>query len=708
MSNMPSPKSLIAIISLGAVLGAAVVDFGRTAPGPLMAAHARIDGLADSGSCSDCHGGWTSNMTKSCLECHELIDIHIESGIGLHGNIDLKAVQKCAACHSEHHGETFMAVNDLSFARAGVPDRLEFDHEMIGWEMYGAHLALECTECHINANETVVPEGEHRYLGTSQSCVTCHEDVHEGTLQTDCVSCHSQESFDNHAYRGHDEFLPLIGGHSTVSCRECHAAGSTHSLEAHRGPAAQRPDARACSECHDVPHKRWFVNGAAGRNGVKAPAQLTGMAANVLCSDCHKPHHVTFQDDSELLTHEQHAASLFLLDEPHHEVSCDACHDPTLTYTERYPGRKQEQCIACHDDIHRGQFDGLAFASTETFPGGDVDEAGCLVCHAKTHFAPTTFDVFAHEDTDLPLEGAHVETDCNACHELDAQGTRVFHGVEHTCESCHEDSHLGFFDARLAQNPPVPFHGDCARCHDPNGFSPVDPADFDHHFWTGYPLEGAHAQTDCATCHEPSDEPDVTGRSLGRVSEVYGEVQGCFTCHDDVHEGLFDRKEVPARVEGRKDCARCHTPTSFRELPHGFEHGTWTGWELKDSHAEADCTACHAPLRRPDEIGRTWGRAAGRECSACHQSPHGDQFDVPFKKECTECHQSARAFSVLRFNHDLDSRFPLDDAHEEVACKECHKLDTEAGFIRYRPLPMECVDCHGVHESVLRRRRRNR
>ncbi|MEM6674908.1 MAG: cytochrome c3 family protein [Planctomycetota bacterium] len=703
--ELPSPKILIAIMSLGVVLGAAVVDFGRTAPGTIIAAHGRIDGLAE--SCSDCHGGWTTTMAESCLECHEMIGVHIEERMGVHGTIDQEGVMSCNVCHSEHHGETFLAVSDVSFARAGIPDRLEFDHEIVGWLMEGKHLELDCAECHEFCELDVVPAGEHRYLGLNPTCATCHEDVHEGAFRNDCIICHVQSSFDEHHFVDHDDYLDLVGGHAGISCRECHAKDSSHSLEILRGPENRRPDSRSCAACHDVPHEESFVVEAALTAGVADPASLIGPEAHVLCSDCHEPHHLSFQDDAESMSPEQHAASGFVLDRPHHEVSCDECHVPDLPYADRYPGRDQDTCASCHEDVHEGQFDGLEFLAVADFVGGLVDEQGCLTCHARTHFEPTNFGVEAHADTDLPLEGTHAEIECAECHAADASGLQAFSGIDHTCDSCHEDAHLGFFDELLEANPPVPFHGDCARCHDATGFSPIPAETFDHEFWTGYPLIGAHAVTECTTCHQPSDTPDATGRTLGRVSEVYGEVQGCVTCHDDVHEGLFDRDGVEFTVGGREDCARCHAPTSFRDLPFGFEHGTWTGWELEDAHAEADCADCHEPMRRPDELGRTWGRALGRECSACHQddSPHGDQFDVaPEPRECSKCHQSSREFKQLVFSHTLDSKFPLEGAHQEVECAGCHKPDEVTGVTVYIPLGTECVDCHGVHESALRRR----
>ncbi len=722
----PSPKTLIAVLSFAAVISAAVVDFGRTAPGELMAAHSRIDGLSDENSCSQCHGGWTSSMTSSCLECHELIDVHLEHDLGLHGMLDPTVAENCAACHSEHHGANFAAVNDLSFARAGVHDPSAFEHRLIGWAMEGAHLELECNLCHEHSEATVVPQGEHRFLGLRQDCASCHEDVHEGAYRSSCIDCHNQHSFEDQHLTGHHSFLDLVGGHAGLTCAECHAEDSTHSLAALRGPASERPTDRSCSSCHDVPHSESFVLNAAAASGVAQAATRTGIAANQLCAHCHTPGHTSFADDAEEMSAALHAASGFPLAHPHDAQACADCHTPGLEYAERYPGRDADTCSACHDDVHMGQFEGQSFPAAEiqrhgeliAFLGGSVDERGCLVCHERTHFAPHTFGVEAHAGTDLPLEGAHLESECVDCHQpLDAlEGATQFHGLEHRCEACHFDAHDGFFDEILAAHPAGPdepkalTHGDCARCHDAASFSTAhlvgSEIEFDHTFWTGYELTGAHGAAECTACHTPTAEPDGSGRQFGVVADIYGSVTGCASCHDDVHEGQFDQRRHPQTIDGRSDCARCHTTASFRDQPHGFDHGRWTGWKLADAHAETDCASCHTPLRRPDEFGRTWKRAAGTGCASCHETPHGDQFDKPRAKACVKCHESAASFRELSFDHDLESRFPLDEAHEAVACADCHKPEDETELIRYRPLSTECVDCHGVHEKALRRRRK--
>ena len=66
----------------------------------------------------------------------------------------------------------------------------------------------------------------------------------------------------------------------------------------------------------------------------------------------------------------------------------------------------------------------------------------------------------------------------------------------------------------------------------------------------------------------------------------------------------------------------------------------------------------------------------------------------------------------MTFDHEKDARFPLGEAHRDVACAACHTGTIEAGgekLVRYRPLKMECSDCHGVVERpVLRRGGRNK
>lgn len=686
----------LALCSLGAVALLALVDLERKAPGPLTSVHGREEALAGQSGCNACHGGWFSTMTTSCLECHADVTQQIDEGRGTHGLVEKTKAEQCSLCHSEHHGPNFAIVNRQSFALVGVPDPNAFDHALVGFEMDGKHLDLKCAECHLHAEDVVLEKGARRYMGLDQDCASCHTDVHEGRMVVSCASCHGQTQWDGLHSLGHEKQLPLVGGHGDVGCRTCHAENTSHSLEALGAGIAQRAP-RTCVECHESPHAPEFV---------AASAHDLAQSATMVCLACHAAEHTTFRGEHLTLTSEEHARSGFSLDVPHDIAKCAQCHDTGLeTFEERYPGRSNDTCSACHADPHGGQF------QTGPFAGGD-----CTACHEKLHFTPHAFTFEDHDLSALPLTGAHARTECNECHVVPAEkAPRVFRGLATHCEGCHADAHEGFFDAafELAAPPPA---GECAACHDTENFTAVPESSFDHGRWTGFSVLGAHAQSSCEICHVPAPEPDDFGRTFGRVSAKFGEVAGCVTCHQDPHAGQFDRAGLPHVLDGRADCARCHDEVSFRSFTRGFDHALWTGFALVEEHAEASCSQCHAQLKKPDAVGRTWGRSRGSACSDCHADPHGRQFAEPvpaaaevthveLRTDCARCHV-ADAPDFLDFDHDLDSRFPLSDAHVQLDCAACHLPVVQGGLemVRYKPLGTQCVDCHGVHEEVLLRR----
>jgi len=685
-----SPRLWIALLSLLAVVSVAVVDMGRTAPGPLTTVHQREQDLRGRGGCAECHGGWTGTMTSACLDCHGVIGEQIEQGAGLHGMLDPRNARVCALCHSEHHGTSFALVNRRSFALAGIPDPEAFDHESIGWAMDGEHLELECSECHANAELSVLPAGEVRFLGLDRDCSTCHEDPHEGAMVLECAQCHGQAVREDLHSVDHDELLPLLGGHADVTCRECHAEDSPRSLEALVGSLGElRP--RRCQACHESPHGHKFS---------QRVAYLASVPTGASCAVCHEAEHESFRDEELELTAEQHACSGFPLGIPHDELSCEDCHASELDeFTARYPGRRANDCRQCHEDPHGGQF-----------AKGPRARFGCIACHAQQHFEPHDFTIEKHARATLPLTGAHVDTACEDCHlEPEAGGPRVFRGTPFRCEQCHADAHRGFFD-EFEEELGTMEMGECARCHGTTTFATVESGEFDHGRWARFALLGAHAESDCEICHVPADEADDLGRVFGRIEDHFGAVEGCATCHDDPHRGEFDAPGLPRETAGRSGCARCHDETSFRALPHGFHHGRWTDFPLRGRHREIGCSDCHAPLRRADEHGRTWERANGAECADCHAEPHAGQFREDGRTDCTRCHESSSSFVDTVFLHNRDSRFVLEEAHAELACSACHEpvVVGTAEVVRYRPLPMECIDCHGVHEETLRLRKRRR
>ncbi len=695
--NLRDPRLWIGVVTGAAVLMFGIVDTGRVSPGEVATVHGRLSDLDGGENCSACHGGFRSDMVDACLECHEPIATQLDGGRGLHGILEDSLSSRCALCHSDHHGPDFSVVNALSFSLAGIDDVDNFDHASIGYGMSGPHTELDCTECHTHASAAPLPEGAQRYLGLETACASCHDDPHRGTLGVSCADCHVQEDFAIQLALRHDEVLPLVGGHAELDCLACHAEGSPYSLEAERS-RRREVTPRSCVECHESPH------GAGLDAGI---ALVSEFSAGNSCAACHVSAHDSFQQAESEVTPLLHGASGFDLDMPHSEQSCEDCHgEPGEDFAQRFPGREALDCAACHMDPHGAQFDQSVVASA------------CIDCHAATHFDPPTFGTELHAHTRLPLEHAHLEVACDACHGKLAGQPRRFRATPSRCEDCHDDSHRGAFDLVSKGLQPLD-QGECARCHDARAFDAVDREAFDHSLWAGYSLQGAHAQASCETCHQPRSQPDATGRRFGIIAERHGalpsgEGRVCADCHDDPHLGGFDGAALPAAVEGRVGCLRCHTQDSFRTLPHGFDHGLWTGYGLDGAHGEASCSACHTPLRRAEANGRSWLAALGSSCADCHADPHGGQFAKRGNTDCAACHTPSGRFEADAFDHQR-TRFPLDAAHAKVACAACHEPEPFAlqtrkeELVRYASLGRECVDCHANPKGgALRRRRGNR
>ncbi len=663
-----NPNILIALASCLGVVALVAKDVKRSGPGELSRVHGQVGDLVGSDSCSQCHGDASTTPDQACIACHAVIGEHIGAGKGLHGSLGSQVQKACALCHSEHHGGGAALVNTRTFLVAGIEDVLQFDHSKVGYEMGGAHLDLGCTECHGNAKKPLLDVGERRYIGLSQDCATCHEDPHGGQMQASCADCHNQISFDSFATFDHDEVLELTGAHGELTCVQCHAPDSIYSVE-NLSSKSHRPESRTCADCHESPHSTPFSEGI-----VDLDPDQQG------CALCHGESDTAFSQEAPDLSALLHAASGFTLEAPHDNLKCAECHGPVgAEFADRFPGRPAERCESCHTDPHGGQF--------ELGPQGTSD---CLSCHSNLSFKPHNFDEDLHAAAGFTLDGAHNALECSACHTQPVEGAPIaFRGTASSCKQCHSDAHDGSF--KLTKNQ------DCGTCHTTELFGDAHAQSFDHLAWTGFELGGAHAQNRCESCHEEHGTRDEFGRVFGRIAARYGEVEGCQSCHADPHGGMFTAESLPLQVNGKQGCARCHGEASFRAAADGLDHGLWMGFSLEGAHASVSCSECHTPLARPDAQGRTWGQAQGSACNDCHSNPHGNQFETSGTTDCSRCHSPADTFHELLFDHDRDSRFALDDTHAELACVQCHRQSNDSAGepLRYKPLGMQCVDCHG-------------
>jgi hypothetical protein len=255
---------------------------------------------------------------------------------------------------------------------------------------------------------------------------------------------------------------------------------------------------------------------------------------------------------------------------------------------------------------------------------------------------------------------AELESECSSCHvAFDRDQQRAL------CLDCHEDVAK---DIKSASG----FHGlfddatdnECANCHtDHKGrgadIVALDEGTFEHDF-TDFELLGGHDDAACDDCH-------VTNTKFRDAP------RDCLSCHeeDNVHADFLG-----------VTCSDCHTPLAWPDVE--FDHDG-TGYPLLGKHEDAACLDCHED--------QTF-QSAPATCYGCHAED--DSHNGRSGQECENCHKPSD-WADTSFDHDRDTRFPLDGQHSEQTCDGCHSDDPFAD-----ELEPDCVSCHledDVHEG---------
>lgn len=215
-------------------------------------------------------------------------------------------------------------------------------------------------------------------------------------------------------------------------------------------------------------------------------------------------------------------------------------------------------------------------------PHGKNLKISCDQCHNPSGWELDIYLMrFDHNSkTDFKLEGAHMQTDCKACHE-----SLVFNEAPNQCASCHKDIHS------------MSVGNDCTQCHTTKTWIVNNIPEI--HEENGFPLIGAHNAVSCAECH--------TSETNLRFDRIGNE---CISCHKQDYDAT--RSPNHRELGFSTDCIECHSPLEpdwdSQNINHDF-------FPLTQGHDIQDCTQCHKTNNYAD---------ASPECISCHQTDYNN------------------------------------------------------------------------------------
>ena len=229
---------------------------------------------------------------------------------------------------------------------------------------------------------------------------------------------------------------------------------------------------------------------------------------------------------------------------------------------------RAEECVTCHMPEYR---------ATKHPPHAGAKPTACGVCHTQDAWSPS---VLVHE---WPLTGAHVKTDCFACH----GGTpTVFAGTPRACVGCHRAD----FD-----RSDFPGHADfpttCADCHTTTKWKPATKPT-QHPTPTSTSTATPTSAATATPTHSGTTPRAPTSPPVSRTP-VQAHPESAFPIKSGNHAGI--------------DCQQCHSLG-----------GT-------NSKANTSCVHCHARSKYDGIHARVrnypQGAAAPNFCVDCHS--HG-------------------------------------------------------------------------------------
>ncbi|MFQ5653751.1 MAG: hypothetical protein ACE5GW_03350, partial [Planctomycetota bacterium] len=334
--------------------------------------------------CGGCHADpHKSSLGLDCERCHGEANWQPQGLIAEHANtrfplFGAHVAAPCEGCHERSAAGDFRGASieceichARDLARTTSPDHVasglttdcERCHSPMGWggsffkhaffPLAGGHAGHPCTRCH---------QGDD-FSGLSAECYSCHQGDYSAApnhasagFSHACQTCHTIYSWETNIVN-HD-FFPLVGGHSGLSCIDCHIPGTFSGLST------------ACFSCHADDY-------------ANAPGHVaSGFSQN--CENCHNINSWA----SNVVNHD-----FFPLTGGHSGLNCTACHFPDTF------GGLTTACVSCHQNNYNNAPSHIAMSFPLT----------CEDCHNTGGWGNVNFN---HS---FPLTGPH-DKPCMQCH----------------------------------------------------------------------------------------------------------------------------------------------------------------------------------------------------------------------------------------------------------------------------------------------------
>lgn len=620
-------------------------------------------------NCVDCHTDMhNTTVGPDCARCHDaqswlvtnITEIHQQSRfplLGAHNTAD------CAACHTspsllefqplgveciDCHRQDYQATTNPNHVQAGLSTNCFDCHRVDAFEWTSSgfnhdffplnkgHAITDCAACHTTG--VFEPVSTDCYSCHQQDFVSATNPSHQNQgFSTSCTECHTTEpNWKPAKFDIHDNFyFPIYSGehrgewesctdchkqpenYSVFSCVDCHEHNKNEMDNEHREINGYSYNSMACFACHPLGKEE----GAFNHNTTNFPLKGAHIQADCLschteifsgtstdCRSCHtnnynqavNPNHLTAgistecsgchtEEDWKPSQFDHTVTTGFALTNGHSGRQCADCHLGNTTSA-------SHECISCHQQNYNEAENHLA----QNFP------FDCLQCHNTSNWEEATFD---HNATSFALTGAHVATECSACH------TSGYAGTSSQCLACHTGNY------NQTANPNHTSLGLSNQCSDCHTTTPDwQPALFPVHN-DFYSLNGAHIAVadNCYLCH--------AGNYINTANT-------CAGCHSADYNSTTDPPHATAKFP--TDCESCHTetvwsPSTFNHdaqyfpIYSGEHRGEWNS--CADCHTEPtnysvfSCILCHE--HNKTEMDNKHNEVTGYvynsvNCLACH------------------------------------------------------------------------------------------